>query len=65
MGIRATATFEITGRNEEPADEPGEGPKVGRATVRKTFRGDLEGSSSAQLVMAQATPARPTSRSSA
>jgi len=30
------------------------GPKLSRATVEKTFRGDLEGTSSAELLMCQA-----------
>jgi hypothetical protein len=53
MSTQATTTYEITGWNEEPIEEPGEGPKLLRATVGKTFRGDLEGTSSAHLLMAR------------
>ena len=51
---RATATFEITLWEETPYDAPADGAKLSRATVRKTFRGDVEGESRAELVMCQA-----------
>ena len=54
MGRRATATFEITQWDETPYDEPADGPKLARATVRKRFQGDVEGESSAELLMCQA-----------
>lgn len=48
-----TATFEITGWDETTYDEPAEGPKLTRATVRKRFSGPLEGTSVAELLTAQ------------
>ncbi|HMB90373.1 MAG TPA: DUF3224 domain-containing protein [Rhodothermales bacterium] len=56
MSIRATANFDVTGWDETPYDEPTDGPRLARATVRKTFRGDLEGESTADLLMCQADP---------
>jgi hypothetical protein len=54
MTSRAAATFEITAWEETAYDEPAEGPKLVRATVTKTFRGDVEGESTAELLMCQA-----------
>ena len=54
MTNRATATFEITGWDEAPYGEPAEGPKLVRATVRKRFTGEVEGESTAELLMCQA-----------
>ncbi len=54
MNRHATATFDITGWDETRYDQPGDGPKLLRATVRKTFRGDVEGESTAELLMCQA-----------
>ena len=54
MNTRATAEFAITGWDETPYDEPAEGPKLTRATVRKTFRGEVEGESTAELLACQA-----------
>jgi hypothetical protein len=51
MSTRATIPFEVTGWNETPWDEPTEGPRLARATVRKVFRGDLEGESVAELLL--------------
>jgi hypothetical protein len=48
-----TASFEITGWDETTYDEPAEGPKLARATVRKRFSGSLEGTSVAELLTAQ------------
>lgn len=48
-----TATFEITGWDENTYDEPAEGPKLTRATVHKTFHGDLEGTSVTEMLTAQ------------
>ena len=53
-----TATFEITGWDQEPYDEPDGGTALSRAAVRKTFTGPLEGTSSAQLLMAEAGDGR-------
>lgn len=51
MSIRATGTFEIGGWDEEPYDER-EGAKLSRTRVTKVFRGDVEGESVADLLMA-------------
>ena len=56
MSTHATASFDVTGWDETPYDEPADGPRLARATVRKTFRGDLEGESTAELLMCQADP---------
>ncbi|MBE7471168.1 MAG: DUF3224 domain-containing protein [Anaerolineales bacterium] len=56
-GLKLTptrSTFEITGWDQTPLDEPAAGPKLARATVKKIFRGDLEGESSAELLLCQA-----------
>lgn len=55
MTTRATATFEITAWDETTYADPADGPKLSRATVRKTFHGDLTGESTAELLMSQAT----------
>ncbi|TDD15171.1 DUF3224 domain-containing protein [Kribbella turkmenica] len=50
--MRFTQTFEITQWDQNQYDETGK-IQLGRATVGKTFTGgDLEGTSSAQLLMA-------------
>src|SRR5687767_9284360 len=54
MTTRATATFEIAGWEETAYDEPGDGPKLTRVTVRKRFRGEVEGESVAELLTCQA-----------
>jgi hypothetical protein len=51
-GTEITAEFEVTGWDQNVYDEPGEGPALARATVRKTFRGDLDGASVAELLLA-------------
>jgi hypothetical protein len=45
MSTRATASFDVTGWDETAYDEPAEGPRLARVTVRKVFRGDLEAES--------------------
>jgi hypothetical protein len=50
----ASATFEITGWDETTYAEAADGPKLSRATVRKIFRGDLVGESTAELLMSRA-----------
>ena len=54
MSTHARATFEITAWDEATYAEPADGPKLVRATVRKIFRGDIEGQSTAELLMSQA-----------
>ncbi|HSU16508.1 DUF3224 domain-containing protein [Longimicrobium sp.] len=51
MSTRATANFEITGWEQTAYGDEGGGPKLARATVKKTFRGDVEGTSTAELLM--------------
>jgi hypothetical protein len=49
---RATATFVNTTYEEEPYDDR-EGTVVGRIHIARTFEGDLEGESSAELLTAR------------
>lgn len=56
MTKRAVAHFDVTGWNEAPYDGVDGGVRLSRAEVTKTFRGDLEGESSALLLMCQADP---------
>ena len=55
MPTQATSTFNVTGWDESPYAEPDDGPRLARTTVKKAFEGDLEGESTAQLLMCQAT----------
>jgi hypothetical protein len=56
--VELTATFEVTGWEEIPYDEPAQGPKLSRVTVHKQFRGALEGESTAELLTAVAASGR-------
>jgi hypothetical protein len=51
MNSRATAIFEVTGWESTVYDEPPEKPALSRVTIKKTFRGEVEGSSTAELLM--------------
>ena len=51
MATRATASFDVTGWEPTPYDEGVDGPQLSRVKVRKTFRGDLVGESTAELLM--------------
>jgi Protein of unknown function (DUF3224) len=51
MPTRATGTFEIDSWDEEPYDER-EGTQLARVRVAKTFRGDVEGVSTTDLLLA-------------
>jgi len=51
MATRATSSFDVTGWEPTPYDEGVEGPQLFRVKVRKAFRGDLVGESSAELLM--------------
>jgi hypothetical protein len=53
MGGRVTGAFEITAWEQVPCDEGAEGPKLAPATVRKTFRGELAGESTAELLLCE------------
>ncbi len=45
------ATFKITGWDEEPFDEPEDGPKLTRAHITKSLHGDLSGTGNLMYVM--------------
>ena len=45
------ATFKIVSWDEEPFDEPEDGPKLIRAHVKKSFHGDLSGTGNLMYVM--------------
>ena len=53
MSERATASFDITTWDEQPYDER-DGVKLYRTRVVKVFRGEIEGESTAELLMALA-----------
>ena len=46
-------SFEICGWDEVVYDQPAEGPKLTRATVKKRFSGEIEGESTAEVLTAQ------------
>ena len=46
------ATFKIASWDEEPFDESGDGSKLTRAHVRRSFHGDLSGTGNLMYVMA-------------
>ena len=45
------ATFKVVGWDEEPYDEPEDGPKLTRVQVKRSFTGDLSGTGNLMLVM--------------
>lgn len=51
-GTVVVADFEVTGWDETVYDEPAEGGSLSRVSVRKTFRGAIEGTSVAELLTA-------------
>jgi hypothetical protein len=53
MSERATASFDITTWDEQPYEER-DGVKLSRTRVVKAFRGEIEGESTAELLMALA-----------
>jgi len=53
MSSQAIANFEITTWDETTYDEPADGPKLTRVTVKKRFSGDLRGESTAELLTTQ------------
>ena len=53
MSERAIASFEITTWDEQPYDDQ-DGIRLSRARVVKAFRGEIEGESTAELLMAVA-----------
>ena len=48
--MHITAAFAVTGWEQVALDEPAEGPPRSRATVTKTFTGELEGTSAAEVL---------------
>lgn len=54
MSSHADATFEINAWQEATYDVPDVGSKLLRATVAKTFQGEVEGTSTAELLMVRA-----------
>ena len=51
MTTRSIVSFAITGWDQTPYDEPNDGPALARATVRKTFSGELDATSVAELLL--------------
>jgi hypothetical protein len=51
MTQRAIANFEVTSWEQSTYDEPEGLPSLSRATVKKSFRGEVEGNSVAELLM--------------
>lgn len=54
MGGRIVSEFEVTGWEETPYGEEGDGPSLGEALVLKRYRGELEGVGRARLLMCRA-----------
>jgi hypothetical protein len=52
MSVTATGTFEVT-MSPEPPYDVNEGASIGRVTLRKQFKGDLEATSSAEMLGAR------------
>ncbi|HYH81319.1 MAG TPA: DUF3224 domain-containing protein [Longimicrobium sp.] len=50
MPTRAVAKFDVTGWEPSEIESPEGGPKMGRALIRKTFSGDLEGTSTTEML---------------
>ena len=53
---RVIIPFEVTGWDQIPYEEETQGPRLFRVKVRKTFRGDLVGESTGELLMCMADP---------
>ena len=52
MGHRAEATYEIKSWDESPYEEVEGGPKLTRATVVRSYLGDIEGDATTEYLMA-------------
>jgi len=57
MGTQVVVTFAITSWEEVPYSEPGTMPELARATVNKTFQGELNATSVAELLLCKADDA--------
>jgi hypothetical protein len=55
--MRCITHFDVLSWDEEPYDEPIEGPRLARAAVKKSFDGEMTGDSTAELLMCQANAA--------
>jgi hypothetical protein len=53
MTTRASGTFEVTA-NPQPPYETAEGVTLGRISIRKAFHGDLQGTSTVEMLSATA-----------
>jgi len=53
MATRATSSFTVDSWDEDPFDER-EGAKLTRTRLTKTFRGDIEGTTTGEFLMAYA-----------
>ena len=51
MSTHATATFEVKSWDEKPYDEMDGGPKLTRASITKSFTGDIEGEGTLEYLM--------------
>jgi hypothetical protein len=51
MSTHATATFEVESWDEKPYDEMEGGPKLTRASITKSFKGDIEGEGRLEYLM--------------
>jgi hypothetical protein len=51
MATSATATFQIEGWDEDDIMETGDGAKVTRAKVSRSFEGDIEGAGTVEWLM--------------
>ena len=51
MSHRAVGNFKIDKWEQTPYGDAADGVQLGRATVEKTFHGDLEGTSTTELLM--------------
>jgi hypothetical protein len=51
MSTHATATFEVKSWDEKPYDEMEGGPKLTRASITKSFTGDIEGEGTLEYLM--------------
>ncbi len=49
--MQTKATFKIISWDEEPFDEPEDGPKLTRAHIKRSFHGDLSGTGNLMYVM--------------
>jgi hypothetical protein len=52
-GMKLIAKFEITGWDQAAYDEHDEGPPLGKATIAKSYTGELEATSTAHMLACQ------------